>query len=107
MLTLKELVVVMDQELCAKAAEIKWQRPNTYSVIILRLGPFHAICNLMSITEKRFEDAGLKDLCIESGVIAEGSTQNGLTGKMYNRGLRVLKCIYEALIRLAWKQFAL
>ena len=104
---LKEIVVVMDQALYSKAAEIKWQHPNTYSFIILRLGAFHTICNLMSIIGKRFEDAGLKDLCIESGVIAEGSIQNVLTGKMYNRGVRVHKCIYEALMRLAWKQFAL
>ena len=39
-------------------------------------------------------------------MIAEGSIQNVLTGKMYNRGVRVHKCIYEALMRLAWKQFA-
>ena len=61
----------------------------------------------MSIIGKRFEDAGLNDLCFESGVIAEGSTLNVLTGKMCNRGLRVHKCIYDALMRLAWKQFAL
>lgn len=36
-------IVVMDQALYAKAAEIKWQRPNTYSSIILRLGTFHTI----------------------------------------------------------------
>ena len=40
-------------------------------------------------------------------MIAEGSIQNVLTGKMYNRGVRVHKRIYEALTRLAWKQFAL
>ena len=87
-LNLKEIVVVMDQALYAKAAEIKWQHPNTYSSIILRLGTFHTICNLMSIIGKCFEDVGLKDLCIdlciESGVIAEGSIQNVVTGKMYN-----------------------
>ena len=61
----------------------------------------------MTIIGKRFEDAVLKDLCIGSGVIAEGSIQNVFTGKMYNRGVRVHKCIYEALMRLAWKPFAL
>lgn len=106
-LNLKEIAFVMDQALYAKAAEIKWQHPNTYSFIILRLGTFRTICNLMSVIGKRFKDAGLKGLCTESGVIAEGSIQNILTGKMYNRGVRVHKCIYEALMRLAWKQFAL
>ena len=40
-------------------------------------------------------------------MIPEGSIRNVLTGKMYNRGVRVHKCIYKALMRLAWKQFAL
>ena len=103
-LNLKEIVVVIDQALYAKAAEIKWQHPNTCSSIILRLGTLHTICYLMSIIGKRFEDAGLKDLGIESGMIAEASKQNFLTGNIYNRGVRVHKCIYEALMRLAWKQ---
>ena len=106
-LNLKEIVVFMDQALHAKAAEIKWQHPHIYSSLILRLGIFHTICNLMSIIGRCFEDAGLNDLSIESGVIAEGSIQNVLTGKMYNQGVRVHKCIYKALIRLARKQFTL
>lgn len=105
MLNLKEIVVVMDQALHAKAAEIKWKHLNTYSSTILRLGTFHTICNLMSIIGKRFQDAGLKDLCIESGVIAEGSISKVLEGKMYNRAVRVHKYICEALMRLAWQQF--
>lgn len=56
-LNLKEKVVVMDQALYAKGAEIKWQHPNTYSFIILRLGTFHTICNFMAIIGKRFEEA--------------------------------------------------
>lgn len=50
-LNLKEIVFVMDQALYAKVAEMKWQHLNTYSSIILRLGTFHTICNLMSIIE--------------------------------------------------------
>ena len=61
-LNLKEIVFVMDQALYVKAAEIKGQHPNTYSLIILRLGTFHTICNLMSIIGKHSEEAGLKDL---------------------------------------------
>ena len=106
-LNLKEIVFVMYQVLYAKAAEIKLQHPNTYSFIILRLGTFRTICNLMIIIGKHFEVTVLKDLCIESGVIAEGSIQNVFTGKIYIRGVRVHKSIYEALVRLAWKRFAL
>ena len=48
-----------------------------------------------------FRDAGLKDICIEAGIVAEGSINEVLDGKHYNRAVRVHRCIYEALLRLA------
>ena len=42
----------------------------------------------MSIIGKRFQDTGLKDLAVESGVIAEGSVEGVLEGKRYNRAVR-------------------
>jgi hypothetical protein len=69
------------------------------------MGVFHAICNLLSIIGKRFQDAGLWDLCVESGVIAEGSMAGVVDGRRYNRAVRLHKLVYEALFRLAWKGF--
>ena len=60
---------------------------------------------MLSIIGKRFQDAGLRDICIESGILAEGSVSRVIEGKMYNRAVRVHKCLYEALWRLIWKQF--
>ena len=62
---------------------------------------FHAACTLLSIIGKRFQDAGLKDLCVESGVIAEGSVAGVLDGRRYNRGVRLQKIMHEAFVRLA------
>ena len=50
-----------------------------------------------------FWDAGLKDICIEAGIVAEGSINGVLDGKHYSRAVRVHRCIYEALLRLAWE----
>ena len=61
----------------------------------------------MSILGKRFRDAGLKDICIEAGIVAEGSINGVLDGKHYNRAIRVHKYIYEALMRLVWEEFLL
>jgi hypothetical protein len=36
---------------------------------------------------------------IQSGVIAEGSVDKALSGKMYNRGVRLYKLAYEAITR--------
>lgn len=95
----------MDQALFAKAAQVAWKEDDRYASIILRLGTFHTICNLLSIIGKRFQDAGLRDLCAEAGIMDEGSVSSVLEGKMYNRAVRVHKCVYEALNRLVWHQF--
>ena len=104
-LELKEIVCVFDQALYAKAAEIKWKHTQTFQNVVLRMGVFHTICNLLSIIGKRFGSAGLRDLAVESGIIAEGSINSVLDGKKYNRGVRLCKLVYEAFFRLAWKQF--
>ena len=83
-LNLQEVVAVMDQALYAKACEVTWKNRDVYDYIILRLGTFHTICNLLSIIGKRFQDAGLRDICIESGILAEGSVSSVIEGKMYN-----------------------
>ena len=49
----------------------------------------------------------LKDICIEAGIVAEGSINGILDGKHYNCAVRVHKYIYEALMRLAWAEFIL
>lgn len=53
----------------------------------------------MAIIGKHFGDAGLQDLCIESGLIA------GVSGRNYNRAIILHELLYETLIRLMWKQF--
>ena len=64
-LYLDQIVVVLDQALYAKACEVAWKNRELYEKIILRLGTFHTICNLLSIIGKRFQDAGLSNVCIE------------------------------------------
>ena len=79
-LNLPEIVVVMDQALYAKACEVAWKHKDLYAEVLLRLGTFHTIFNLLSIIGKRFQDAGLRDTCTESGIIAEGSVSGVLEG---------------------------
>ncbi|KAK5859272.1 hypothetical protein PBY51_003352 [Eleginops maclovinus] len=103
-LQLNSIVCVFDQALYAKAAEIVWKHEK-FNNIIIRMGVFHTICNLLSILGKRFQDAGLRDLCVESGVIAEGSVTCVMEGRKYNRAVRLHKLVYEAMMRLAWNAF--
>ena len=75
------------------------------TTIIIRLGVFHTICTLLAIVGKRFQDAGLRNLCIESDVIADSYISGVMGGRKYNRAVRLHKLVYEALTRLAWKGF--
>ena len=103
-LELEEIVWVFDQALYAKAAEITWKHEQ-FKNLILRMCAFHTICNLLSTIGKRFQDAGLRDLCVESGVIAEGSITAVMEGRKYNHAVRLHKIVYEAMMRVAWKVF--
>ena len=104
-LKLQAIVVVFDQALYAKATEIKWKHTERFESIVLRMGVFHTICTFLGIIGKRFQDAGLKDICIESGVITEGSVCGVLEGRRYNRAVRFHKLMYEAFMRMAWTGF--
>ena len=94
LLGLGSIVVVFDQALYAKATEIIWKHRHTFSEVIPRMGTFHTLCTLLNIIGKRFQDAGLRNLCIESGVIAEGSVEKLLLGKQYNHAVRFHKLLY-------------
>ena len=50
-----------------------------------------------------FQDAGLRDLCVESGLIAEGSITRVMEGCKYNRAVRLHKIVYVAMMRLVLK----
>lgn len=104
-LHLEEIVCVFDQALYAKAAEITWKHLDMYKQIVLRMGVFHTLCNLISIIGKRFGSAGLHDLAVQSCIVAEGSITAVLGGRNYNRAVRLYKLVYEALLRLAWQAF--
>ena len=49
----------------------------------------HIACTLLAVIGKRFRDAGLEDIIIESEMIGIGSVNGTLLGKHYNRGMRL------------------
>ena len=61
---------------------------------------FHLIMVYISVLNKRFGGAGIRDALVQSLIIAEGSADSTLKGKSYNRGIRLYKIFYEALNRL-------
>ena len=98
-LKLKSIVLLFDQTLYAKATEVQWKQSERFKDILLRVRVFQTAYTLLSIIGKRFQDAVLRDLCVGSDVIAEGSVAEVLDGRRFNRGVRLHKLMYEALMR--------
>ena len=104
-LGLQSIICVFDQAIYCKAMEIKWKNPDQFSCCVIMLGIFHTLMMYLGIFGKRFADGGLRDLLIQSEVIAEGSVDRALKGKMYNRSVRNVKLVYEALSRMLLNKF--
>ena len=64
------------------------------------MGEFHTACTLLAVTGKRFMDAGLHDILVESGLVGPNAVGAVLVGKYYNREMRSHKIVLEALFRL-------
>ena len=108
----EDIIVVFDQAIYAKAQEILWQEArhrvrehNILRGIVVSRGGFHITCTLLSVLGKRFGDAGLWDLLVESEVVSSGSVDGVLAGKHYKRALYAHKAVLEALFRSLWGQF--
>ena len=99
--------LVLDHAIYSKALEVllKEGNENLKGFINLRMGGFHASCIFLAVIGKRFGDAGLKDLIIESGLLGEGSVEQVIKGKHYNNAMRVHHVVSEALTRKKMESF--
>lgn len=96
-LNVDNLVLVMDQAMYSKAQQIRWQNDIFQSRLVLRLGEFHTVMAYLAVIGKRFCDAGLQDILIESGIVAQNSINRVINGHHYNRSIRAHKLLAESL----------
>lgn len=89
-------VVTFNLAIYSKAKEIPWRRPNEFKHLVIRMGCFYIALHFLSVIGKKFEESGIADLLMESGLYGTTSTIALLKGKSYNRGLHVHKLIMEA-----------
>ena len=52
--------------------------------VVLMQGNFHLLMMFLGVIGKRFGDAGLRDLAVQSGIISERSVDKALDGHMYS-----------------------
>lgn len=87
----RDVIVVLDQAIYAKALEVLWQNKDQFQRLVVRIGSFHTICTFLAAIGKRFGDAGLADVLMESGVVGSGSVTGVIEGRHYNRAVRTHK----------------
>ena len=68
-------------------------------------GYFPHIIDVLGVIGARFGDAGMKDIYIQSNVVAEGSIDAVVRGKNYNRAVRAHKIFWETLWCLLLEKF--
>ena len=104
---LSETDLVLDHAIYWKAVEIiiNDRCTNLRDFINLRMGVFHATCVFLGVIGKRFGNAGLKDLIVETGLIGADMTEQLLKGKHYNSVSRIHRYMAEAITSLKLDAF--
>ena len=69
------------------------------------MGVFHTTCSYLSALGNRLRCRGFEEILFESGMCASGSINKVMSGKYYNRAMRVHKLTLKALERLLLKKF--
>lgn len=96
---------MFDQAIYTKAQQIRWKDKDLMQRTVIRLGEFHTSMSFLSVIGKRFKEAGLQDILIESNVVATGSINGVMTGHQYNRSIRAHKLLFETMEILRLKAF--
>ncbi len=103
----QDTVIVLDQAIYSKAQEILWKNKELFSNVVLQMGAFHVCLAFLAVIGKRFGDAGLSDVLIESGVVGQAASNAVMiiSGKHCNRGVRIDKLVLEALCHILWNSY--
>ena len=73
--------------------------------IVIRIGGFHIILNFLAVIGKMYDNSGLEDLLVESGVYAYGKASQLCKGKQFNMGISAHRLVSGAFFRLQWSEF--
>ena len=89
----------MNQTIFYKPFPIKWREPTKFRCCVL-MGMFHMIMFLYTQILLKRVDGSLQHALIQKAVAEKGSVIVTLRGKCNNRGIRLYKLFYEALLRI-------
>jgi hypothetical protein len=121
LLGFEHIPIVSDMGLLSKAVEITWSHPREgesgcalqHSRFCQRSSHPRELAGVICISSwlclEALEccDAGLQSLLHESGVFAAGTAQHILSGKDFDRAMRGLRIVDEALLILFFRMFTI
>ena len=70
---------------------IQLKEPKMCYSLFLIMGTFHVLLRSLGVIGARFKDTGMRNLYIQSEIVAEGCIDSVLKGKQYNRAIRAHK----------------
>ena len=104
-LRISSVTIVVDMAIYIKAQDIRWADSDLRNRTVIRLREFHTCMTFLAVIGKRFGDAGLFDILVESEVVAIGSSNAVLQGRHYNRAISAHKVVAEAFEHLKFEAY--
>ena len=59
------------------------------------MSEFRTLMMFLGVIWTRFKDSGLRDILLQSGVLADGSAEQAMIGSMYKRSIRMCKLMHK------------
>ena len=75
----------------SKVCHIIWKNPELYNYIVLVTGGFYQLLLTQRLIYKHFNCIGIKEWCIDVGIIAPGSAAQAMEGHHYYKCMHLRK----------------
>ena len=98
-------LVTMDLATAKIAYDLIWSDHDLYQKVVLNLGPFHTICSYMGAVGNMMSGSKFEDIVVEAGLCASVSIEQVMSGRHYNRAIRVHHRMLDAVENMLLNAF--
>ena len=99
-LEISHIYVHADEMVYSKLCHIIWKNPELYKSIVILMVGFQQL----RLFYNCFSCIGIKDWCVDAGVIALGSAVQAMEGGHYYRCMRLHKECFDALVEFRFEK---
>ncbi len=98
-LELNHVFVLSDEQVYARFWKVIWAHGDHYKNIILLLGGFHQLLVRMKSISKRHRSKGYPEWFADAHSLSIGAAQKAFSGGHYNKGVAMMKELFDALVQ--------